>query len=152
MRKEYVKIKDKYGLPEFDSLAEDFDIEKACEKNTSFLLRDIRRTINEKISAYFHLFENFLNPANSSLYVFSLLKNVSEDDRKVIREIYNGISKLQIPSMKADTIYSEKAEADFIILAFNEWQVLKKQIFELMEKFEKGFDDEVSGVSKGYFG
>ncbi len=152
MKKEYAKLKQKYELPDFDSLAEDFDIEKACEKPNTFLLRDIRKAIGEKISAYFHLFENFLNPSNSSLFIFSLLKGVEEIDRDKIKKIYKRIGKLQIPSMKADTIYSEQAEADYLKLVYSEWQELKQDIFKILDRFESNFDIENNHVSKGYFG
>ena len=72
IEKEYNPLKEKYNLPEFKKLAEDFDIEKVVEKETSFLLREIRRAIAEKISAYLHLFETLVNPASPPVFVFNL--------------------------------------------------------------------------------
>ena len=97
---DYDKLKQKYKLPEFDKLAEDFDIEKITEKESSFLIREIRRAINEKLSAYMHLFETFLNPTATPMFVFSILRGINEDDKGKIKDIYKTLSKLQIKVMK----------------------------------------------------
>ncbi len=149
---EYEELKKEFGLPNFDRLAEDFDIEKISEKETSFLMREIRRAINEKLSAYLHLFETLINPTSPPMFVFSLLKNVSLEDKEKIKEIYKKLSKLQVKVMKLDTNYSESGEAEFVNNSFGEWQEIKPEIMGLIEKFETGFEENGDSRKNGYFG
>lgn len=153
LKKEYEKLKEKYNLPDFRQLAEDFDIEKITDKELgSFILRDIRRAVDEKISAYLHLFENLVNPALAPVFLFSFLKNVDEEERKKIKEVYKALSKMQLESIKIDTIYNENSEADFIKNIFKEWQSLKKEIHRIIEKFDKSLEESNNSNKTEYFG
>ena len=152
LRQDYDNLKEKYSLPTFEQLAEDFDIEKICEKPSSFLLREIRRVISEKLTAYHHLFETLINPSSPPMFVFAVLKNTNEDDKKVLKEVYKKLSRLQITTMKLDTIYSEQTEAQFIKSSFTTWQDLKVKIHTLMEKFDQEFEKENGSDKRGYFG
>ncbi|MCK5321235.1 hypothetical protein KAJ38_01535 [Candidatus Pacearchaeota archaeon] len=148
----YSKLKQKYELPNFNELSENFDIEKTIDKESIFLIREIRRTINEKLSAYTHLFETLLNPTATPMFMFSILRGIDEDNKKKIKEVYKKLSKLQIKAIKLDTIYSEQAEVEFIKNSFNEWQDLKKTIYEIIEKFDKDIEEDNSSKERGYFG
>ena len=152
LEKEYDILKQKHNLPEFKELAEDFDIEKIQDKETSFLIREIRRAINEKISAYIHLFENLINPNAPPMFVFSILRNISTSDKDTIKEIYKTLSKTQIETMKLDTIYNEQEEAKFINETFNKWQELKPTIHKLIENFEASFKTDNNSKKRSYFG
>ena len=144
IKKDFKKIGKKYKLPKFEELAREFDIEKIAEKETSFLLRDVRRAINEKISAYLHLFE--------TLFIFSILKNLEEKEQKIMKEIYSKLVKFQLKVLGLDTIYNEKEEAQFIKNVYHEWQKLKIQIHSLFEGFDKKFRENNTSVKKGYLG
>jgi hypothetical protein len=152
LEQEYNKLKKEHNLPEFTKLAEDFDIEKIQDKETTFLLREIRRAINEKISAYIQLFETLINPNAPPMFVFSILRNVSTKDKDTIKEIYKTLSKTQIEIMKLDTIYNEKQEANFISNTFNTWQELKPKIHKLIENFEASFETDDTTKKRSYFG
>ena len=152
LEQEYNEIKKEHNLPEFTAIAEDFDIEKIQEKETSFLLREIRRAINEKISAYIQLFETLINPNAPPMFVFSILRNISQKDKDTIKEIYKTLSKTQIEIMKLDTIYSEKSEANFINNTFLIWQELKPKIHKLIEDFESNFETDDTTKKRSYFG
>jgi len=150
--KEYESYKEEYELPEFEELARDFDIEKVSEKESSFLIREIRRVIIEKLSSYLSLFETLINPASPPMYIFSVLRGISEEDKSDIRKVYKRLSKFQIKSLKLETIYEEADEARFIKDAFNEWQKIKLDVFKIIEKFEKNVEKENNSKKSGYFG
>ena len=61
-----------YKLPNFQELLDDFDLLKICEKDSGYLLRDIRKTIIEKLSAYLQLFELIINPISPQLFIINL--------------------------------------------------------------------------------
>lgn len=148
----YESARVKYGLPSFEQLEEEFGISRAAESESKLVIREIRKTINDKLSSYLHLFENFMNPSSGPVFVFSLLKGIKEEDNKKIKEIYKKLAKIQIAVLKLETIYNEKAEAEFIKNIFKEWNSLKLEISEIIEKFDKNFDVSVNSSSKGYFG
>ena len=151
-KKAYEELMQKHSLPEFKKIAEDFDIEKIQEKETTFLLREIQRTINEKIMAYIQLFETLMNPTSPPMFIFSLLRNISNQDREIIKETYKTLSKIQIEVMNLDTIYNEANEIKFINKVFNEWQKLKITIHKLIENFEANFETNDTAKERSYFG
>jgi hypothetical protein len=149
---QYNALKEKYSLPEFTSLCEDFDIEKAFEKDSSYILREIRRAIHEKFSAYLHLLETLTNPTAPPMFIFSIIRGLGEEEKKNIKEIYKKLSKLQLSVMKLDTIYDEAKEAEYIIESFNEWQNAKKDLMDIVEKLEKGLEQDSDMKKSAYFG
>lgn len=148
----YSEIAQKHSLPEFKKIAEDFDIEKIQDKESLFLIREIRRAINEKITAYLHLFETLINPSAPPMFVFSILRNMSEADKETIKKIYKALSRTQIEIMKLDTIYNEKEEAKFINETFIIWQEFKPTIFKLIENLETNFETDDTAKKRSYFG
>ena len=148
---DYIELKKQYNLPEFEALAQDFDIEKISDKESMFLAREIRRAINEKITAYIHLFETLINPASPPLFVFKILKNISSQDKEKIQQFYETLSKTQIETMKLDTIYSEESEIEFINKTFKTWQELKPEINKLIESFETNFENSDTIKESSYF-
>ncbi len=147
----YAGIKKDYNLPEFKELAKDFDIEKISDKEPMFLAREIRRTINEKITSYIHLFETLINPQSPPMFVFKILKNISTQEKEVIQEFYKTLSKIQIEIMKLDTVYSEKSEAKFIKQTFQIWQDMKFKIHALFESMESNFEKDDKLTGRSYF-
>lgn len=154
LKEDYDTLREKYALPDFKILEEDFDIEKAAEKEreANFILRDVRKAMNEKLSAYLRLFESFTSPSNGPSFVFLLLKSLKEDEILKIKEIYKKLAKIQITALKLDTVYSEKAEAEFIKNSVEEWVGLKGEIYNLICGFEKNFDTSSVNGSKSYLG
>lgn len=73
-------------------------------------------------------------------------------DKKLIKQMYNEISKLNLLSLKLDTIYNEEKEAEFIKNSYEKWSFLKKQIYDLLDKIN--FENEKSNLdnNSNYFG
>jgi len=151
LKLEYKALTLKHNLPDFRELAEDFDIEKINEKESSFLLREIRRVMNEKISVYIHFFEILINPTGPPMFIFTILRNISEEDKKTLKEIYKTLSKTQIEVIKLDTIYKEEAEVKFINEIFNLWQKMKPKIYKLAENFKIAFGKNDTSEKRSYF-
>ncbi len=151
-KKEYEIIQKKNGLPEFQRLVEDFDVEKFLEKESAILIRDIRRAMVEKFVAYSHFFENLINPSSQSMLLFSVIKRLNEKDKEKIKEIFKTLIKIQIKAMKVDVVYSEKLEVKFIKEAFDEWQVLKVKVKEVVDNFDENQNGVEGSIDRGYFG
>ncbi|MCH7851027.1 MAG: hypothetical protein IH845_05280 [Nanoarchaeota archaeon] len=150
--KEYKDLEDKYDLPKFESLAEDFDVEKIFEKESSFILREIRKAMSEKLYSYSSLLENLINPNSIPIFILSAIRNLTTDDKAKIKEIYKKLSSKQIEIMKLDTIYREECEAKFIRETFKLWEKLKPEIYEIIIKLEEKAGEESNSRERGYFG
>ena len=149
LREEFEELE--YNLPDFDLLAEDFDIEKVFEKESSFLLREVRKIIVEKLSAYLQLFETFMNPGSSPMFVYSVLRNITEEDRDLIKDLYKRLSGYQLRAVRLDTVYNEENEAKFILESFNDWQELKHEVYDILERLEKDSGEKGDSNKNGYF-
>jgi hypothetical protein len=152
LKKEYKPLQKKYSLPEFERLQEDFDIDRAVYRETSFILRDTRRIIAERLSSYLSLFEMLVNPTGPPAFFFLIMKNLKPDELKEIRKIYDILAKIQIRMLKTDIVYEEKAEAEMIKNSYKEWQDIKLKIRELIEDFEKKLENVSEEEKRGYVG
>lgn len=151
LEEEYETLAKAHNLPTFEEIIKDFDIEKLFDTKTSCLAREIRRTINEKISAYIHLFETLINPQGPPMFVFKILKNMTPEEKQSLQEFYKVLSMSQIQIMKLDTIYSEASEIKYIKETYRMWQEQKQKIHKLFESFETNFENGDEAKSKTYF-
>ena len=149
---EYNALKSEYSLPDFDKLSEDFDVEKSVEKESNYLLREVRRVVNDKLSGYIHLLENLINPSNPPMFILSAIRNLDSDDKDLIKKIYKKLSKLQIEVLRLDTVYIEKDEAKYIIEAYSIWQDAKKDLIKIIDKFGETVEKDDPKKERGYFG
>ena len=134
LKKQYKKLKEKYNLPEFTELNKLFSIEET-EIETEFLLRKIRRTMSEKISAYLRFIDVLLNPSNAPIFFFKLVKRLDKDDSDIISKIYEKLGSFEIEIISLDLEYSDKKEAKFInklYKTFNE--EIKEDFLKIIEK------------------
>src|SRR3989339_1040501 len=128
LKKEYLVFEKKYKFPKFHDLNAEFEIEKLQGHETEFLLREIRRTITDKIAAFLKFFELFLNPQAAPLFILSALKSISPAEKDKIEKIYKRIIALEIKAISLDISYDEKREADFIKTTYESWQSLKGEL------------------------
>ena len=152
LKQKYKKLQEKYSLPSFESLNEDFVIEKAYETETDLLLREIRKFMWDRIGNYLRLIEGILNPVNAPMFIFSIVKILGIEEKKRLSEIYRELTKLEIRVIATDLDYNEKKEAEFINNSYSLWQKIKKDLVNILEKIYKKWDDKSEASSKGYFG
>jgi len=153
MKADYTKFKGRYGLPDFNKLNKDFEIEKVAEHETDYLLREIRKIIAEKEIAILRFLEMLLNPSNAPFFVFSIIKNLSNADKKVIEKIYEAICDFEISAISLDLVYDEKKEAEFINNASKKWNEMSDDLKEFSNIISRAWKTS-SGekTKKDYFG
>ena len=151
-KKDYKKFQEKYKLPSFNELNEDFHIEKVSENETDFLLREIRKFMSERIFNYLRTVETLINPANAPMFVFSVVKTLNQEDKNKLTEIYKELARNEIKLFAIDAEYSEKKEADFIKESFNSWQKIKKDLVKILTTIEKNIDSKSDSNHRKYFG
>jgi len=153
LKEEYEKIRKKYSLPTFSELNEDFSIEKISDVETDILIRKVRNVVGDKLANYMRFLENLINPVNVPMFIFSITKLLTAEDKKKLSDTYNELTKLEIKFIQTDLMFEEEKEAKFIIDGFKFWQTAKKEAFAIFEKVNKKWDDKSeSNNNKGYFG
>lgn len=152
VKKQYEPLKKKYKLPEFLKLNEEFEIEKIQEKETDFLLREIRRAMSDKIAAFLKFLELFLNPQFAPLFILASLKNFTPKEKDSIEKIYKELANIEFFSIDLDINYNEDKEARFIRETFKKWQELKPQLQEISEVILQLQKKSSEKKDKSYFG
>ena len=152
LKKDYLEIQVKHNLPSFQELNQDFQIEKIAEYETDILIREIRKFIAEKLSNYMKFVEMIINPVNAPMSIFSLIKSLSQEDKKKLSEIYEKLVKNEIEIVELDLFFSEEKEAKYIKNANNLWQQIKKDLLEIIETVKKNVDVKSGKNGAGYLG
>jgi len=151
-KKSYSEIQKKYGLPEFDELNKDFTIEKLADIETDFLVREIRKFIADRFSNYLRFIETLLNPSNSPMFVYSVIKTFGNEERIKLTEIYKKLARAEVDLIEIDVDFSEEKEAKFVKDSYKMWQEIKKDILEIVDVIKKNWDNKTEKNGKGYFG
>ena len=152
LKKDYKKIQKKYNLPDFRKLNEDFYIEKISETETDYLVREVRKFMSEKFSHYLRLVEAILNPTNVPMFVFSIVKIITKEEKDKLVEVYKKLSKIEVELLEIDLYFSEKKEADFINQSYKIWLEIKGDMQMVVEVIKKNWDNKSESIGKGYFG
>lgn len=152
LKKEYERLQKKYKLPGFQQLNEDFDIERAAEKETELLLREIRKHVVDKVLSYLRFFEFWANPSSAPLFILSLAKTLSPDTKKAIDSLYKKLVEIELDVIEIDNTYSEKKEAEFIIRLTREWRPIKEDVSEIVRALKAGWKQKAEKKEKSYCG
>ncbi len=150
---EYAKLQKKHSLPSFEDMNNAFDIEELSSKSTDRILRLIRRRITEKTSSSLRFMEVFLNPSQAPLFYMMLAKNMPEEGRKAVNEVYFELGKIEIDHLKLELInYSELVESKAIKSFYEVWIKAKEQLGILVDIFEKQWKKTTQTKDKTYLG
>jgi len=152
LKERYKKLQEKYNLPSFEELNQEFYIEKVVEFETEFLTREIRRFIADKIYNYIRFVETILNPANAPMFIFSVIKSMTPEDKKKFNDIYDKLAEIDIELIKLDIESSEKRDAEFINSISISWKEIKKELVDVIGRLKKGKNGEEKDRGSGYFG
>ena len=150
-KKHYLNLQKKYSLPSFKDMNEDFQIEKASDEQTELLLKEIKKIMGDKFSNYHRFVEALINPSNSPLFVFSMLKAMGEKEKFNLTEIYKKLTKIEIDMIETDLKYSDEKEADFIKNSYETWQEIKKDLLDITDKIKNKWNNK-NGNNKSYLG
>jgi hypothetical protein len=152
LKEAYRKIQEKYNLPSFEKLNEDFQIEKAAESETDFVLREVRRYITDKYFSYLRFIESLITSTNAPMFVFAITKNLGAKEKEKLMELYKKIAKVDVDLIELDLQYSEEKEAKAIREYYEMWQGIKKELMQIVEVIKKNWDIKAEDNGKGYFG
>lgn len=151
-KKDYLEIQKKYDLPSFEEFNQDFHIEKLADVETDYLVREIRKMITDKFANYLRFIETFLHPSNAPMFVLSIVKLISVEDKKSLVSMYEKLAKSEMKIVELDLEFSEERDAKFIKSSFDLWQEIKKDLLLFVRKVERDWDSKPEVNGKNYFG
>ena len=152
LKKDYEKIQRKHDLPSFEEFNKDFQIEKVAEVKTDFLVREIRKFMADKFSNYLRFIEAVLQPVNTPMFIFSIIKSIGAEEKKKLTDIYKKLVKIEVRLIELDIKFFEEKEVEFIKESYEVWQEIKKDMLEIIESIKKNWDNKSEVNGKGYFG
>jgi len=152
LKKNYAVLVKKHKIPKFEDINKEFEIEKLQLKETDFLLREIRRTISDKIVAFLKFLELFMNPSSAPLFVLIALKNLQNHTKEKIEETYKVLVKQELHSVKLDVDYKEAEEVKFVKDVLKNWKSFKEDLLEICKDIDKAYTKTSEKNHKGYFG
>lgn len=152
LKEKYEVLKEKYNLPTFYEINKVFDIEELdCESD--FLLRKIRRYVSEKLAGYMRFIEILLNPSNSPIYFFKLIKRLDDSDKEALNKMYDSLGKIEVETISLDLDYNEEKEAEFIKKLYRLYNdEIRSKLLEVLSKLGNGNNDKKKDVNGSYFG
>lgn len=152
LKKMYLDLQKENNLPSFDEMNKEFNIERMAETEFELPMRELRRFVSDKIRNYERFIEAIINPSNANMFIFTLIKALSKEDKDKLSEIYKKLVKREVDLIELDVQYNEENEVKFINDFYSEWQEMKPIILEILGKIKTDWDKEVEKSSKGYFG
>jgi len=153
LKRRYAELQKKHELPGFKEMNEDFYIEKIAENETDLLIREIRRMVGDRLANYIRFLESFVNPVNVPMFVFSIIKLASPQEKQKITEAYKKLVHNEIKFLDLDIEFNEAKEARFVKDSFVLWQEIKKELSGIFDQVEKRWENKSTEENnKGYFG
>lgn len=136
LKKDYAVFEKKYGLPKFELLNEEFEIEK-IKRKSGILLKMVRKVMMEKIINSMGFIEMVLNPMNAPRIYLAYIKSMTSKDKEDIDKLYGSMSEVVLDSLGLEIDYSEKKEAEMIIGICRKWDEVKPAFRKLVKDIQK---------------
>jgi hypothetical protein len=150
LKKEYEKYEKKFKLPTFKSINEDFEVDK-IEYIGDCFLRQIRKSMIEKVVNSVNFLEMLLNPVNAPRIYYGYLKSISVEDKQYIEDLYTNLGQLSVDSLSLEIDYSDAKEAALIKNLFKVWNDLKPKFRQIITHIKNPEKMEAK-KEKSYFG
>lgn len=149
MEREYSELKKKYELPEFNMIHSTFEISL---EETSFMLREIRRQMVDKIKHSIEILEEIIHP-NSTVSAHHECRFFSDDEKKEVYDLYAKLMGVVRTSNILDLQQEEELDANFIKEVAVGWPSMQSELVGVMHKLKNCWGvQEVADVDAGYFG
>jgi hypothetical protein len=150
LRDEYLKLKSKYSLPDYDSLDKDFEIGEIDPDEN--ILREILKEMHEQIDFYSRLLENLIQP-DSKLSDMKEAGNFTQEDQDLILELYRKCMLMNRTLLLTNLEYNDDEAAKNIIHMHKEWQDIKKDLKHILTKMRDTWkQDTKKETHGGYYG
>jgi hypothetical protein len=108
--------------------------------------------MTEKIFYVLRSLEMFMNPQNAPLFIFNVIKSISESDKELIKQLYERVSTYEIDAFGLEAEYDEKKEAEFIKRFCIEWKEVSSDLKQIYSAMKDNHKKDSKKSEKSYFG
>lgn len=127
----YQSYQEKYKLPGFDQLCEQFELEKVETQPVCFL-RILRKHMMEKIINTLNFCDMLLNPGQAPRMYHAFLKVQTKEDGERIEQLYKAFASISLDCLTLELGYDEAREAAMILRITSVWHEQKDTFAKLM--------------------
>ena len=158
IKAEYDKLAKKYNLPSYENLDSEFELMYITNiVEIKYVLRFIRRRMNDKVAWCCNMIQTLLQPNPGSLINLQESSFLSGDDKKKISNILKNLMQNERASLSLDIENNEKADAEYIKNSFNKWIKIKPELIGMAKKLKEGWgsvdvNKETKSAKDHYFG
>ncbi|MEK6875968.1 MAG: hypothetical protein AABX63_01035 [Nanoarchaeota archaeon] len=148
---EYAKLSKKYKLPKFKDIDDEFEISSL--DNEKFLIKNILRSISEKLEFYIEVIGSLVHPDGSSISSMYEIRFFTEDEKNGMYNLFKRLMKTDRNVIELVLKNDEKEQVDFLNKFFSDWLNLKKELLKYIEKMKESWEKQ-STIEEdiGYFG
>ena len=150
VKEEYEKLKEQFSLPDYDVVNN--ELELSSIETEDFLLRQIRKKVDERIDTLINPLSALLQPSAESMIDMHECRFFDDKDKKAIIVIYKKLMILSRQALEADIEQDDNIDAAVINDFFKEWNILKKDVLAFMKKMKLCWEKETEiEETLGYF-
>jgi len=150
IKEEYSKLK--LPLPKFEDLDNEFEISNASIKNKNFLLRNIRRRVNEKVIFYCRIIEGLIYPNSNNIIGMIEIKFFDEEEKNEISKLYKKLMQFERESLAIDVNPDDKKDVEYINTVFKQWRQYKEDLIKITRKMKDSWKMQEETTKDSYFG
>jgi len=150
IEEEYQEVKQKYSLPEFTQLEDEFDLLLA---ESEYPLKAIRKQMEEKLDFLAEILGDILQPSPDSFPQMHECEYILDNDKNIVLEVYKEIKFLTRSINESQLENNEQKNAELIKIIAHRWPELKNKALPIVSKLKHSWKKQVSPSERlGYFG
>lgn len=136
VKEAYNKIKKKYSvLPVYNELNDEFEISSI--ENEEFLLREIRKKIGEKFSAFMERLATILQPESISISEFYEFRCFSNDEKTKLFNLFKELRFQYRHFTHLELLLDDKKDAEAIADSLKFWKGFRKKLLPYFAALEQ---------------
>ena len=154
VKEEYAAFEKKYKLPHYDELNQEFELLYFTNVyEIPFVLRFVRRRMNDRISTFAHTLQVLLHPNPGSFISLEESSFLTDEGKHKASSLLKELMKFTRESTLLDVNFDEKKDAAFIRDAYLFLKNVRGDLYSLLEKVKKGWESQAKEESnEQYFG
>jgi len=86
------------------------------------------------------------------MFIFSIIKSISNEEKNNLKEIYKKLAKIEVRVIELDISYNVEDEVRFIKKSYKIWQGIKRDMSLMIKEVKNNWDNKFEVNSKSYFG
>tara|TARA_Y100000310_G_C20698221_1_gene827240 strand:+ start:2836 stop:3333 length:498 start_codon:yes stop_codon:yes gene_type:complete len=142
LKKEYEKIKEKYNLPSYDEINNEFEISAIDIEKVNSLTRAVLRVICNRMGIYLNYIEPVISPNPQGLHAFVEVENTTNDEKKDLFTFYKVLSHRYHKAYSLELVENEETIAKEIKEILKDWSKIKSEFKKLSSIITKSWERE----------